>query len=150
MCYKKTMAYTGRHVMGMFCFSTKWIKVGYYNWSIISSLSIVVARMAGSVKLFQIYQKFQRTIGIAPLQSNQEQHSISARSTFYLIAVTQLAVTPFLFLLFVATSMFEYAFGFFVTANQLKGLCLYVLFAWQWENTLKYIEYCEEFIAKSK
>lgn len=103
--------------------------------------------MVGSVKLFQFLIKSQQMIGIAPNQSKQKQHLINA---LYSTALAQLISTSVIFLIFKAKSMFDYGFAFFVTSNTVKALLLYLLLMWQCENTLKFIEYCEGFIAKSK
>lgn len=49
-----------------------------------------------------------------------------------------------------ADSMFEYGLAFFVLIAIISSIVVYVIFIWQSENTVKFIEHCEEFIAKSE
>lgn len=52
------------------------------------------------------------------------------------------------FLVFEADTMFE--FGFFISLTLIHCIVIYVLFIWQLDNTLKFVESCEGFIEKSK
>lgn len=47
-------------------------------------------------------------------------------------------------------SMFDYGFGFFMLVDIINVTVIYLLFVWQLESTIKYIENCEMFVGKSK
>lgn len=106
--------------------------------------------MAGSIKLFQLFQKFHQTLGIYPTQVNQKHHLIISRRAIFLIGSTQYILSTAGYLVFEAQSMFEYGFGYFMSSTTLNGIIIHILLAWQLENTLKFIETCEGFIEKSK
>lgn len=106
--------------------------------------------MAGSIKLFQFFQKFQQTMGICPSQPNQNEYFITARKMCVFFCNTQITLTMIAFLVFETVSMFEFGFTFFLTNGMINSIVVYIISAWQVENTLKFIESCEGFIAKSK
>lgn len=100
--------------------------------------------MAGPVKSFQSFQKFHQIIGLNPSRS------FFARRTLFLIGEAVLMVPSCAYLLFEAKSMFAYGYGFFVVSCTFVSFAIYLIYVWQLENILKYIESCDEFIAKSK
>lgn len=107
--------------------------------------------MTSSVKLFEFIQKFHQTLGIYPPQPNQKQSGqINLVNKFFIACCTQLMFTNVAFLAFEAESMFSYGLAFFVFIAMINGVVIYLTFIFQIENTLKYIENCEGFIAKSK
>lgn len=54
------------------------------------------------------------------------------------------------FLMFEANSMFDYGYTFFVLVTIITAIGVYLIFIWQSENELGFIENCEEFVEKSK
>lgn len=116
--------------------------------SCISLLSTVT--MANSIRLFQFVQKFHRAIGINPSHSHRNHTSINFRSTIFQICATPYLFSSFAFLVLDATSLFDYGSGFFGFSTMFNILTIYLLFMRQSENTFKFIESCETFIATSK
>lgn len=106
--------------------------------------------MAKSLKLFQFVQKIHRAVGIQPLQPNQKWWHINLRNAIFLISSIQLLVTSIAFLMLEAQSMLDYGFGFFLTLCVINTIVIYVLFIWQFGNTLEFINNCEELIQTSK
>ena len=108
--------------------------------------------MAGSIKLFQFVQKCHQTLGILPRQPNPKQKQLSSHSiqAIFLTCLAQYIFTTAAFLLFKAKSMFDYGFSFFILIGLANCIAIYLIFIWQSENTLKFIENCEGFIEKSK
>lgn len=110
----------------------------------------LVVIMAGSVKLFQFFQKFQRILGIYPSQSGRKQRSMILRRTVYLIGISQLFFSTAAYLVLEADSVYQYGFGFCISITLFTCITVYLLFVWQLENTVDFIKHCEEFIATSK
>lgn len=103
--------------------------------------------MAGSIKLFQFFQKINQILGICESPSNPKQWS---RKTVFLILFAPCTISTFGFLLVEAKSVFDNAFGIFTLVLVISALLIYLLIVWQSENMLKSIEGCEKFIEKSK
>lgn len=103
--------------------------------------------MASSVKLFQLFEKIHQIIGIHP---NQNQHSPVLRKTIILIGHAQLILATALFSRYETNSMYDYGFGFFILDVLISSIAIYSLLIWQRENTVKFVEGCEEFVAQSK
>lgn len=106
--------------------------------------------MAGSVKYFQFVQKFHQIIGVYPSQSNQKHCSINWIQVIFLINSALFLFTTAAFILIEAKSMFDYGFTFYAFSCMINVIVIYLTFIRQSENTLKYIENCEQFIEKSK
>lgn len=109
-----------------------------------SSFTIFI--MAHSIRLFQFIQEFSKTIGIDSSQTD----SIKSKNAIFTVCPIQYTLTTVAFLIIEANSMFDYGFGFYSIICMINGIVIYLLFNWQYENTLKFIGTCEEFIAKSK
>lgn len=105
--------------------------------------------MAGPVKSFQFFQKIHQIIAICPTHPNRDQLSISSKRAIFVIALAQVIV-PVVIYLYEAESTYDYGFGFFVLICLITCIAVYLLFIWQLENTVKFIETCEHFIAKSE
>lgn len=110
----------------------------------------MTVKMDGSVKLFQFIQKFHQTLGIYPPQLKQQPYQINSINKIFLVCLVQMIITTTAFLMFEAESMFSYGLAFFVLIAMINGVVIYLTFIWQFENTVKYIGNCEEFIVKSK
>lgn len=106
--------------------------------------------MASSIKIFQFVQKLHQIIGIHIPHLNQKQHPTIPTRMIFLICLIQMVITAMAFLLFEATSMFEYGLGTFVVVAMINGIVIYLTLIWQLQNTFKFIENCEEFVEKSK
>lgn len=106
--------------------------------------------MAGSTKLFQFVRKCHQIFGIYSQQPNQKQQSINWIQTLFLISLALFMFTTAGFLLFVATSMFDFGFIFFSLITVTNSTAIYLIFIWQLRNTLEFIENCEKFIGKSE
>lgn len=106
--------------------------------------------MAPSIRLFQFVQKFHQTIGIYPPRANQKRRSIHSKSIICLGFLAQFIVSTVVFLAHDAKSMFDYGFGFFGLTTVINCTVIYILFTWQSETLLNYIENCERFIETSK
>lgn len=111
----------------------------------LSSLSIFI--MAGSIKLFRLFKEYHQIVGVTTAQPNQN-HWL--KRVIYLISSTLLMFTAVAFLAIESSSMFEKGFAFYVSIFMIHVSVIFVLFIWQQGNTLKFIENCEGFIAKSK
>lgn len=106
--------------------------------------------MVGTIKLFQFIQKFHKIIGIYPSQAKRKQCPINLTQTIFLICSAQIMFTSAAFSVFEAKSMIDYGFGFYMLISIINIIVIYLVFIWQSQNTLKFIETCEEFIEKSK
>lgn len=106
--------------------------------------------MAASPKLFQFFQKCHQALGISASQSNQKRYSIIWRRAIFFTITVQYCVTVIAYLVIEAKLMFDYGLGIFVLISAINTVIVYLIFVWQRENTLKFIENCEEFIAKSE
>lgn len=107
--------------------------------------------MADSIKLFQLFQKIQQSIGIDPAPTNQKAHisTISIRGIF-VICDAQWMFSMTAFFVIAANSMFEYGLSFLWIITAWTYLVIYLILTQQSQNTLKFIENCERFIEKSK
>lgn len=103
--------------------------------------------MAGSMKLFRLFREYHQIIGITSCSMNQNQW---LRRAIYLTSSTQLVFSTVAFLVIESSSIFERGFVFYVITFLINVTVIFVLFIWQQENTLKFIENCDAFIAKSK
>lgn len=106
--------------------------------------------MASSVIPFLAVQKFHQIVGIYPSGPNQKKCSINATNTIFLISSAQFTLTSAAFIAVSANSMIEYGFGFYTTICAVNSTVIYILYMWQLENTLNFIENCKGFIAKRK
>lgn len=108
--------------------------------------------MAGSVKLFQFFQRIHQIIGVSPshpIRKDQETILCLTR-TIVLLCCAQIVLTLAAFLAFESKSMFDFVFAFYVLITLINGMVIYSVFIWESENTLKFIESSEGFIEKSK
>lgn len=105
--------------------------------------------MADSIQLFQFVQKCDQTFGHAFHPSQNRRATISTK-TMYLISLSQFMFATATFLMFEATSMFDYGFVFFAIFTISNSSVVYPILVWQSQNTLKFIKTCERFIEKSK
>lgn len=106
--------------------------------------------MNGSVKLFQIIQKNYQSIGIYPPEPGQNRAPTNSKNWIFLICVAQFSAFSAIYLLFYATSMFEYGMIFYSLISVSFCTSLYLFAIWQMEDMLKFKECCEGFIEKSK
>lgn len=106
--------------------------------------------MAGSIRFLQFVQKFYRIIGIDPSQRGQNQRSTNSTQKFFLIGSAQSMFTTAAFLMFEATSIFNYGYAFYILISIINSATIYVIFILRSGNTSKFIENCERFIAKSE
>lgn len=106
--------------------------------------------MAGSIKLFQFNQKHYKAIGIYPTQPNQKHSSFNLTNSIYLFCFVQFCISMTAFIWFEANNMLDYAIASFGLVTTIIIMAIYLLTIWQKENTVKFIENCEEFIEKSK
>lgn len=105
--------------------------------------------MASPVKLFQFFQKVNETMGIYESKSKSRKCLFNSRSIFYLFVAAQFWSFNTLFLVFEAESMVDYGFGFYTFISVICCLVPYLLFIWQFENMLKFVENSEKFLLKS-
>lgn len=105
--------------------------------------------MASSIRVFQFIQKFQRFFGIYQPQPHQEEYSLNFKNKIFLIAFAPYGLTVIAFLVFEANSIFDFAFAFIALVSIAYSILTYLLFIWQAENTVQFIENCEKFIEKS-
>lgn len=100
--------------------------------------------MDGSVKLFQLVQKFYQTIGIHP----------SRRLNWRILIISFTIIAEFFgvlgFFIFRATSITEYGTIFFAITSSLYAFAELHLNLWRIPEILQLIELCEIFIANSK
>lgn len=111
-----------------------------FHRSVVSLLAVV--NMAGTIKLFQFIRKYHQAIGIFQTPANRQ------RSTVFLICSVQYMVTTIIFLAVEAKSMFDYGFAFFISVSATNTTIIYILFMWQLENTVTFIQNCEGLIEK--
>lgn len=102
--------------------------------------------MAGSTKIFQFIQKVHKIFGFDSSHPN----STNLRQILFLIAHGQLLISLFAYLVIEAKEMFDYGFGLHNLTSIAISVIVYLLFIWQLENTMKFIENCEKFIENSK
>lgn len=117
--------------------STVWISISFL-WD---------AKMAGSIRFLQFVQKFYQIIGVG---RNQAPHSTRSTQKFFLIGSAQSMFTTAAFLMYEATSIFNYGYAFYILISIINSATIYVVFIWRSENTSKFIENCERFIEKSE
>lgn len=106
--------------------------------------------MAGSIKSFQFFQKFQRIIGICSSQPEQKQWPLIVRRTILLMAHAVYVLPTVAYSVLEADSFFEYGFDFFVIITIINSIVVYLIFIRESVNILKFIQSCDEFIGKSK
>lgn len=125
-------------------------------WSVINKARTVdvvsvwcqLSKMTGSIKLFQFFQRIHQTLGIHPSRSNQKKYPIEWRKILFLVCFAQILFTAIFML--DAKSMFDYGFAFFLLICLINAHVIYLIFIWESENTLEFIQCCEVFIEKSK
>lgn len=106
--------------------------------------------VARPIKLFKFVQKVHQTIGIFPTQSNQKPCRINSMNTVFLICFAQILFSTAAYLAFEAKSMFEYGFTFYILVGITNSIAVYLIFIWQAQSTLEFIENCEKFIEARK
>lgn len=105
--------------------------------------------MANSIQVFRFIQKIHQDIGIFPSPPNQKQCALNSKNTFFLFALAQYGLTVVAYSVFDAKMMVDYAFGFIALVSIVNSILIYLLFIWQQEYTVKFIENCDRFIEKS-
>lgn len=105
--------------------------------------------MAGgnSINLFEFNQKYCQSVGIGSESLRIQFNSINS---IYVICVGQYAVTLIAFAVYDAKTMAEYGVIFFTLTCLCESAVAYFITIWQLNGILKYIDYCEQFIKKSK
>lgn len=106
--------------------------------------------MNGSIKLFQFIHKRYQLIGIYPPRPNQNHSPINSKIRIFLVCLIQLFVFSTIFLLFYATSMFEYGITLYTLSSLALSMTAYLFPIWQMKNILQFHEFCESFIETSK
>lgn len=109
--------------------------------------------MAGSIKLFPLFQKIHHTFGMHPSQSQSRQKpylSTESIRAVFIICALQCIISMIIFFVSKANSMFEFGMLFCMILSATIAICVYLIFIWQSGNTLKSIKNCEKFIEKSK
>lgn len=107
---------------------------------------IVDCQNVGSIKLFHFVQEFQKTAGIHSFRPNH----FNSTQMILLSFCAQFIFTTAAFLVLKAETMFELGFALFVFFSMSNTAIIYLIFIWQSEKTLKFIENCEGFIQKSE
>lgn len=106
--------------------------------------------MASSVQLFHSFQKFHQIIGIYSSQPSRTDCLINLTNKVFIVSSVLYLITTVTFLVFDATSLFDYGFESYVLIAIITGTVIYLLFIWQHEGTLDFIQNCEKFIGKSE
>lgn len=109
-----------------------------------------MVNMDGSMKIFQYYQKSLHFIGIYPSQPNEKQSPINLKNKILLIACLQTVLTTAAFIIFDATSMFDFGMAFFALISISECEFSVLILIWQSDNTFQFFTTCEKFIEKSK
>lgn len=120
------------------------------------SISLTVI-MAGSIKLFQSVQKFNKTMGLDILHQrqfskNHLQFNLSAKlikSLFFILSTMQLFISSTAFFLIKAQTSADYGISFYVSLTTFCVLINFVTVAWRMDNILTLINRYEKFIGKS-
>lgn len=115
---------------------------------VVDNLSIAI--MASSIKLFQSFLEIHKFIGIHSSQPNQKQWSFNSRNEIFLIISAEFAFSTAAFCVFDATSMFDYGFASYIIITIVTSIIIYLLFVWEFDETLDFVENGERFIEKSK
>lgn len=105
---------------------------------------------AGSIKLFQYYQKFNQAVGIYSRQSDQNSNSINSKNVILIVSIAQFFVSSTAFLLFDAKSILDYGISVSALLVEISVTVYMLILIYQMEKTLKFIENCEQFLEKSK
>lgn len=106
--------------------------------------------MAGSIKLFQVLQKFHRFMGIHQSEPSEKQRLINWRYVITLAALVGLMISSVMFIVFEAKSSFDYGFASFMVICVIVNIAHFLVLIWQSKNTFKFIESLEQFIEKRK
>lgn len=126
-------------------------KCSFPNVSQVGAISgYFIVIMADSVKLFQFFQICQKFMAIFPSHSDETRRSLIIRRTLVLLGMAAYVLPTAAYLIFDAQSMFDFGIGMFCSLTGLCGAVVYSLLIWQSENTAKFFESCEQFIAKRK
>lgn len=104
--------------------------------------------MGGSIKLFEFVQNCNRIFGIYSCQSDPKQHSAKLTRTISLISFAQVMFTTVAFFSLEAKSMFDFGFVFYLLVTITNCLAIYLIFIWESQDTLEFIQKCERFIEK--
>lgn len=118
---------------------------------IIPSVSLVlILAMAGAIKLFQFLRKCYQIIGIYPPETNQKNYPFNSKNIIFMIFFVQVLFSCSAFLLFNATSAYDYGLSFYMAATELLLLVYYPIIIFKMPDILTLIGNFEKFIEKSK
>lgn len=113
--------------------------------------SFTIVNMAISIELFKFFQKINQTIGICPAQWNQTSYlSNNLRRAIFLISGAQFMFSTAAFFVIEAKTISEYGLSFCYALSALNSIEMYLIFIWQSQNTLEFIQHSGEFIGKSE
>lgn len=115
-----------------------------------ASSLVAIVKMTSSIRLFRFVRKIHQFLGIDQSESKQKRYFIVFKQSLFYIYTTHFSITTARFSMFVANSMFEYGFGFYLFISSVNGTAIYFSLNCQYKNTLKFIENCEKFIEKSE
>lgn len=110
----------------------------------------VIVSMAGLVKSFQFFQKYQQIIGIHSSQAKRMQYAIISKRVIFLAASAMYMFPTVAYLVFDTESIFDYGMAFLTTSSTTNSVVVYLIFVWKLENILAFIDICDAFITKSK
>lgn len=115
-------------------------------------LSILIAAMAGRLKLLQFTQNLYGDMGICihPSQSNQISFSVNWRYFFVLISMLLMFISSLVFLVFKADTFIDAGMSFYAAVTELSCLFFVYIHLHNMPKILKLIEKYEDFIAESK
>lgn len=107
--------------------------------------------MAGdSIKLFQFNQKYCQMVGIKAPKTIDNRNKLELKQLIFAIFAILFEIELLAFLVNDAESMGEYGITIYFLCTALLALFDHSMLIWTMEDILKFTEYCEAFIEKSK
>lgn len=99
------------------------------------------------IELFKFIKKTYRRIGIDPLQKRRR---TNAKNCFMIYSLAISFVSPAVYLLLEANSMFDYGITVFSCSTEALSFTTYLILFWQAKNFSHFIENYERFIETSE
>lgn len=105
--------------------------------------------MAGQIKLFRSFRRFNRMTGIHPSKPNQK-YSSKLRSAVILLPLILANISSTAYFIFEAEAVAEYAQCFYISASELCYTIDFLAVKWGMKDIIQMIEIFQKFIEKSE
>lgn len=106
--------------------------------------------MAGSAKLFKYYQRYNQILGFTSPKPNGNPVLLNSKNVILLISLAQYFMSTAASMLFEAQSVVDYGTIVSYLVLDITIATEIFLSIYQMEKTSKFIESCEQFVARSK